>query len=198
MFSFHHVNAYETEDGNQLIIDLVAYSDLSLMTEIFPQASASEKSANWKTRLMRYRYSLSNKEITSEVLAERMMEFPRIDERLDGKPYRYLYMTLADQLGIGFKMSELGKFDLEAKQLKTWKDPGSLVLEPIFVPSPGANSEDDGIILTVIQNLDTKRAYLIALDAKSLTEIARAEMPWHIPSSFHGQFFADSQFLKKD
>lgn len=39
-------------------------------------------------------------------------------------------------------------------------------------------------------NGDTATSFLLVLDAKDLTEIARAHVPHHIPFGFHGNFFA--------
>lgn len=94
-FSFHHANAFES--GENLIIDLVAFSDLSRMDGIFPQASKMSHKESGSTRLMRYHYSLNKGEVTPEILLEKEMEFPRVDARLDGKPYRYLYCTLSNE-----------------------------------------------------------------------------------------------------
>lgn len=196
-FSWHHANAFESENGDNLIIDLVAFPDLSNMTGIFNQASTITSKQPWSTRLMRYHYALNKNEITSEILLEKDMEFPRIDDRLDGKPYRYLYFTLSNGLDELFSMKELGKFDLETKQLTTWNEPGYEVMEPIFVPSPESQSEDDGIVLTIINDLE-KNSFLVALDGRTFKEIARAKMPWRIPSSFHGQYFSESTFVVKE
>jgi len=49
--------------------------------------------------------------------------------------------------------------------------------EPIFVQRPGGTDEDDGIILsTVINLLPDQPIFLVILDAKTFTEIARAEV----------------------
>lgn len=193
-FCWHHANAYESKNGDDLIIDLVAYPDVSSMAGILPQASAMTNKHAWQKRLMRYHYSLNKAEITSEVLLEKNMEFPRIDDRLDGNRYRYLYFTQSDASGEPFKMPKLGKFDLETGVLITWSEPGYSVMEPIFVPSPESETEDDGIVLTVIHDQKKEHAFLVALDARNFKEIARAKMPWHIPTSFHGQYFSESTF----
>lgn len=192
-FSWHHANAFEPENGDNLVIDLVALPDLSMMPGIFSQASTLKSKQPWSTRLMRYHYSLNKNEITSEILLEKDMEFPRIDDRLDGKPYRYLYFTLSKEQDKTFSMKELGKFDLETRQLTTWNEPGYEVMEPVFVPSPESQSEDDGIILTVMHDVK-KNSFLVVLDGRTFKEIARAKMPWHIPSSLHGQYFSESTF----
>ena len=52
----------------------------------------------------------------------------------------------------------------------------------------GAEDEDDGVLLSVVLDSRTERSFLLVLDARSLEELARAEVPHHIPFGFHGQF----------
>lgn len=184
-FSYHHANAYEVENG--IVLDIVAYPDLSSESEIFPQATPSKKEPEWQRRLVRYHLFLDKNEIFPEVLLEKDIEFPRFDDKLDGKKYRYLYMTLSEGSGRG-----IGKFDLETKEFKTWLQADSQVLEPIFVPSPYQQNEDEGVILTIVYDKVKDHSFLLALDAHSFAEIARADLPWQIPGSFHGQYFSES------
>jgi beta,beta-carotene 9',10'-dioxygenase len=62
----------------------------------------------------------------------------------------------------------------------------------VFVATPEAADEDDGVILSVV--LDAKKAasFLLILDASSFRELARAEVPHHIPFGFHGNYFAET------
>lgn len=190
IFSYHHANAYE--EGNELIIDLIAYPDISANAGIFPQAKELDTSKKtWERRLVRYFVSLKTNEILPAVLLEEELEFPRFNERLDGKPYRYLYMTCAQDN----RTKGITKFDLTLNSLDTWQEDNYKTVEPVFVPSPFATSEDDGVLLTIISNAEQKASYLLVLDAKTLTEIARAKLPCIIPGSFHGQYFSDSLFV---
>jgi carotenoid cleavage dioxygenase-like enzyme len=63
--------------------------------------------------------------------------------------------------------------------------------EPVFVAAPQATHEDDGVILCVVLNANKGTSFLLVLEANSFAEIARAEVPHHIPFGFHGQYFAD-------
>jgi carotenoid cleavage dioxygenase-like enzyme len=58
----------------------------------------------------------------------------------------------------------------------------------VFVATPGAEGEDDGVILSVVLDSQAGRSFLLVLDAANLHELARAEAPHHIPFGFHGQF----------
>lgn len=56
---------------------------------------------------------------------------------------------------------------------------------------PSAKSEDDGVLLSVVLDVQKKNSFLLVLDAKDLKEIARAQVPQHITFDLHGQFVPD-------
>jgi carotenoid cleavage dioxygenase-like enzyme len=180
-FSFHHGNAYEDEKGD-IVLDLVAYSDLSSLESIFPQAVHTDPKPSWDIRLLRLHLLLKEALIETEALLDGDLEFPRVNDSVDGLPYRYLYMTCGDNLV---------KFDHETKESQLWGLPGYKATEPVFVLSPDAKSEDDGVILSVVNGRDGKSPFLVVLDAKSFSESARAEIPWNIPGTFHGNYFKE-------
>ena len=53
-----------------------------------------------------------------------------------------------------------------------------------------AGREDPRVTRTrsVVLDAASERSFLLVLDAGDLTELARAEVPHHIPFGFHGQF----------
>ncbi|XP_041665858.1 beta,beta-carotene 9',10'-oxygenase-like [Cheilinus undulatus] len=118
------------------------------------------------------------------------LEFPQINyNKYNTKPYRFFY-------GCGFRHlvgDTLIKMDLNGKQMKVWEQPGLYPSEPIFVPSPNATDEDDGVVLSVVitPNKD-KSTFLLVLDAKTFEELGRAAVPVNIPYGFHGTFSNDA------
>ncbi|KAJ0067476.1 hypothetical protein NL108_007942, partial [Boleophthalmus pectinirostris] len=75
------------------------------------------------------------------------LEFPQINySQYNGRPYRYFYSC-----GFGHVFSDsLLKMDVHTKELKVWRYPGLYPSEPVFVASPKATEEDDGVVLSVI------------------------------------------------
>jgi carotenoid cleavage dioxygenase-like enzyme len=45
------------------------------------------------------------------------------------------------------------------------------------------------VALSVVLDTRSGLSFLLVLDAESWTELARAEVPQHVPLGFHGQFF---------
>ncbi|KAM9497368.1 carotenoid-cleaving dioxygenase, mitochondrial-like isoform 2-T2 [Salvelinus alpinus] len=114
------------------------------------------------------------------------LEFPQINySKFNTRPYRYFY-------GCGFRHlvgDSLLKIDLEGKKLKVWYQKGLFPSEPVFVPSPDAVEEDDGVILSVVVTpTEDKRTFLLVLNARTWEELGRAEVPVNVPYGFHGAF----------
>jgi carotenoid cleavage dioxygenase-like enzyme len=124
----------------------------------------------------------------SRELADVDLELPRINYRArNGLPYRYAYGGSAG--GAAF-LKRLVKIDVTDGTHVSWDEPDAWAGEPVFVARPGAEREDDGVVLSVVLDAAAGRSFLLVLDAASFTEIARAEAPHHIPFGFHGQFFS--------
>ena len=61
--------------------------------------------------------------------------------------------------------------------------------EPVFVPDPQGQNEDDGVILTDVIYTDDNSTYLVVLNASTMEEIGRAGPTPHIvPHGFHGRY----------
>uniref|UniRef100_H0VFN5 Carotenoid-cleaving dioxygenase, mitochondrial n=1 Tax=Cavia porcellus TaxID=10141 RepID=H0VFN5_CAVPO len=114
------------------------------------------------------------------------IEFPQINYgQFSGKKYRVFY-------GCGFRHlvgDSLIKVDVVNKTLKVWREDGFYPSEPVFVPVPGTNAEDGGVILSVVVTANQKDSnFLLVLDARTFEELGRAEVPVPMPYGFHGTF----------
>ncbi|KAM3868222.1 beta-carotene 15, 15-dioxygenase 2, like [Diretmus argenteus] len=121
-----------------------------------------------------------------ELLQYGGLEFPQINyAQYNGRPYRYFYSC-----GFGHVFSDsLLKMDVHTKELKVWRYPGLYPSEPVFVAAPDATEEDDGVVMSVIITpREEKSTFLLVLDAKTFTELGRAEVPVNIPYGTHGVF----------
>ncbi|KZT06903.1 uncharacterized protein LAESUDRAFT_812562 [Laetiporus sulphureus 93-53] len=67
-----------------------------------------------------------------------------------------------------------------------WRKPAHTPSQPIFVPPRHGTIEDDGILLSVTLDENAMRISMVVLDAKEMTELARAEMKTVFPVDFHG------------
>lgn len=184
-FAFHHVNAYEK--GSEIILDIVTYPSASIITGLAHTEMPNPE--RFKQSLMRYHLVLDQQTLSSEVILNAFVEFPRINEKFDGKPYQFLYIADARDEAGATDLRPLYKINPDTREMILWSEPGCWCGEPIFVPAPESSVEDDGVVLAIINNAVTKSSFLLILDGKSFQEIARAEVPSVVPRGLHGQFF---------
>lgn len=98
--------------------------------------------------------------------------------------YRFTWGVGADEVWI----DRIVKADVEERRFTLWSEDGCFPGEPVFVAAPGAVDEDDGVLLSVVLDGRKGTSFMLVLDARSLDEVARAEVPHHIPFGFHGAF----------
>ena len=191
-FSFHHVNAFER--GGELVIDMAAYDDAAIVDSLYvDRLRAEPPPPSALARLLRYRIGLDNGRVEEEPLSDAMLELPRIDyRRCNGRPYRYVYGVGGPGADAeGDFLDRLVKIDVEGGEAREWAEPGSYPGEPVFVPAPKHDrEEDEGVLLSVVLDSRGPGSYLLALDATNLEELGRARVPHHVPFGFHGQYFS--------
>lgn len=186
-FAFHHVNAFE-QDG-QLCVDIVAFPDASVIDDLYLNKLRAGAPVMTAGKLTRFTINLSGDEaVTSRSLADASVELPRFNYRDNaGLPYRYVYAA-GNTPGATF-FDQLNRIDLETGETAPWFEANCYPGEPVFVPRPGAQEEDDGVILSVVLDAGAGHSFLLVLDAANFTELARSSVPHPIPFGFHGNFF---------
>lgn len=183
-FSFHHVNAFERDGGAEIVIDMCAYRDPSLIEDLYLDRLRSGGGVRG-AELRRVTIRPAEQAIGWERLLDTDIELPRINYgRCNERPYRYVW---GNGVGAGGWLERIVRGDLESGAASEWSEPGCYPGEPVFVARPGAEGEDDGVLLSVVLDGERGRSFLLVLDAAELSEIARAEVPHHIPFGFHGQ-----------
>jgi len=190
LFGFHHVNAYE--EDNHVIADVITFKDQTIISELYLDCLRSGAPLKAISSLTRFKIPLGESQpISSETLGEGF-ELPQINgTACTGKPYRFMWGTGIKTEG-GFA-DRIVKFDLHSRETIEWRKENAYPGEAVFVAAPAAKSEDDGVLLSVVLDAARQHSYLLILDAKTLAELARAEIPHHIPFGFHGNFYAKSQ-----
>jgi beta,beta-carotene 9',10'-dioxygenase len=182
-FAFHHVNAYE--DGDELVVDLCALPDASVIEDLYLERLRAGKPIA-TAELTRFRLRLSDRAVKRERLADEDIELPRINyARCNERPYRYVWGVGS---GSGGWLERIVKVDTVERTTRSSSEDGCYPGEPVFVARPHAEGEDDGVLLSVVLDACAGTSFLLVLDASDLSELARAEAPHHIPFGFHGQF----------
>ncbi len=182
-FAFHHVNAFER--GEEVVVDLCAYPDAGIVSDLYLERLREGAPVRGAT-LTRFRLRPGSARAEAERLAAEDLELPRINyARHHERPYRYVW---GNGTGAGGWLERISKVDVDSGETLSWSAAGCYPGEPVFVAEPGAAGEDEGVLLSVVLDAAGERSFLLVLDAHDLSELARAEVPHHIPFGFHGQF----------
>ena len=112
------------------------------------------------------------------------LELPSVNPSCVGKRHRYVY-GLVDR-GLSTFVDGIIKLDCDSKSIQVWSTQGHTPGEPVFVPDPNGEVEDDGALLSVVLDGFSERSYLLILNARDLSEVARAEVGVAIHHGFHG------------
>ena len=182
-FVLHHVNAFE-KDGN-LVIDLIAYKDPSIVTQGFNYKNLLNLQGLPPAHLKRFTINIPQKTVVDTQLASHSIELPQINPKNNMREYQYVYATTG-QDGIA---QEIIKIDLKSNRHHSWHSKGCYVTEAVFVPKPGSSVEDEGVLLSIILDGYAKKSFLLILDAKTMKELGRAMVPHHVPFTIHSKFF---------
>ncbi len=127
-------------------------------------------------------------------------EFPRIDDRYTGLPYRYGWMLEMDYKrpvelkggsAGGLLMNCLCLIDHQTKaEQHWWAGPVSTLQEPCFIPRSKDAPEGDGWIVMVCNRLEEKRSDLLLFDALDIEKgpIATIKIPIRLRFGLHGNW----------
>ncbi len=188
-FAFHHINAFE-QDGD-IFVDICAYDDDALVQELYLNVLHGADGGTISfPEFRRYCLPANREAATYERLSDEPIELPRINSgKVDGRAYQYAYGASYRRDKPGDFLNQLLKVDVQNREDWRWFEEDCYPGEPVFVAAPKTTAEDDGLILAVVLDGKTGTSFLLVLDAANFSELARAEVPHHIPFGFHGQYF---------
>jgi beta,beta-carotene 9',10'-dioxygenase len=187
-FLFHHVNAFE--DAGTLVVDLLVYPDSGAVERLDLDQMRSATPSVVVGELRRYRIAIETGQVDDFALSDTQFEFPQINyDRVGARPYQFAFG--AGSLG-GDLHDCIVKVDAATGETLRWTGADVYPGEPVFVPDPNGNAEDEGVLLSVVLDAKAAASFLLVLDASTLKELARATAPHVISFGFHGGFFANS------
>jgi beta,beta-carotene 9',10'-dioxygenase len=195
-FFFHTINAFE-RDGT-IYIDVCRAETGDLMRDYYIEKLLSSGiSLDNAMRPARFGLHLAEKRISWTFLSSEYTDLPQINPIFATKPYEFAYMVGINTAANDFLYNQLVKLNVETGEQLFWREAGAFPGEPVFVAAPSPVCEDDGLILSVVLDNTGSKSFLLVLDARSFTEIARAEIPHLIPMGLHGCFVEKTAAVPK-
>jgi carotenoid cleavage dioxygenase-like enzyme len=188
----HTLNAYE--EAGTFVVDVAWHAGRFDLVDI----------GAGRPVLERWTLDLAAGKARTELLHDRPQDFPRMNGRFSGRPYRYGYSAStelyaapgtvdADRPDEGFSNAIL-KHDLVAGTTETHEfGRDAAAGETVFVPSATAASEDDGYNLLYVHNPERGAADLVILAAQDFAgePLARVHLPARVPLGLHGNWIPE-------
>lgn len=191
-YVFHVMNAWEV-DG-RLYADVMQFAQPPLFPK--PDGSPSGDSKQ-PAHLVRWEFDLANPSLkfTQRQLEDIPGEFPRIDDRRAGLPYRHGWFGghAVGEDGEPRTYCRLVHVDHAAPRTDVYTfDAPDRVSEPVFVPRSPDADEGDGWILATVWRGKTNTSDLVFFDARHVGAgpVCVASLPHRVPDGFHGNWFA--------
>jgi carotenoid cleavage dioxygenase len=184
-YVFHTLNAWS--DGDAVVLDGCRITDL------WRRAGDFEGS---RTTLHRWRFDLGSGAVREETLDDRGQDFPRVADRTVGRRHRFGYTLLFGSVPAPGEpaLGRLLQTDFETGARREHDfGAGARPGEPVFVPAPGADGDDEGWVLSYVHDEDRERTALVVLDASRFDAppVARIPLPQRVPYGFHGSWLPD-------
>ncbi|XP_071439611.1 carotenoid isomerooxygenase-like isoform X2 [Hetaerina americana] len=199
-----------------VVIDICCYRDPSMLDCMYVEAMKGAQqnpdyAAMFHGRPLRFKLPLHNTSedadvtvectksqktdapihVHPELLCDLGCETPRINyERNLGKDYQFFYAISSDVNSEN--PGTMIKVDVKNHTTKTWGIKNIFPSEPIFIPNPNPESEDDGVVISaLVWGVEERnKAGFLVLDARTWTELGRVEfqLPGPVPKCLHGWF----------
>ncbi len=177
---WHYANAWQ--DGGEIVTCFPWWSHLTVGASNLPATG----------RVARARIDPAAGTFRLDVLDERRTEFPRVDDRRQGRRTRYAVFShkSSQALPMG-SFDELFRFDLARGTVEVHRFPGWAIGEAVFAPKAGRSEEEAGYILTFATDTVTMESTFVILDAEDFAgePAAVVKLPRRVPMGLHGNWY---------
>jgi len=206
LYSYHHINAYEINNGTEIVLDmspsdpfnLVNYTSLDNMLNPPEVPTGINGSTCGPNEVTRYVINLGANYVETSTFVNviqsdyiNRFDFPTINENYRGRKYCIVYGVSAFDY---FRTALVKKNVCDSTLDKIWHMNNHYVSEMYFIPDPEDTAEDSGVLVSIVFDGVPERSYLLMLDASTFTQLDRAYLPHNIPWSAHGIHFPEAQY----
>ncbi|KAJ2899392.1 hypothetical protein MKZ38_003064 [Zalerion maritima] len=205
-FPGHTVNAFENEKGD-IVFDLPS-TDRNVFFWWPDKDGNAPEPSSIHAQLLRFTIDPKTKNLDlppAEVLSKSDIEFPRIDDRFQGKSHSLAYFDLLDpSLGTDFARimrpdvvggghpvyNALGKYNYKTNKMEAYcAGQTHLMQEPVLVPRSKDCEEGDGWLVALVNNYETMGSELHIVDTKDMSKaVAIVYLPVRLRAGLHGNW----------
>jgi carotenoid cleavage dioxygenase len=214
----HVLGAWEEESSGDIVVFVCRYDALDAGRPYDPAESVVGPQGVGLTSIggslgLLERWRVTADRVERAQVDDRYVEYPRMDALLEGAPFRYGYSVeqdWADNVAVrevahrrgavdpravverGAAPIGLLKFDVDRDESVAWHPgPGRRPSEPLFVRAIDGHSDDEGWLLSVVDDVNRGTSDIYVLDASSMGRRgpeAVIHLPVRLPLRSHGEW----------
>lgn len=192
-YIYHVVNAWE--EGEQVVLDVCRVRRPQPRSDAKTPLAKMLSYLRLDAQLHRYRFDLRTGACTESAVDDANTEFPSVDARLVGRPTRYAYnVHISPESTLRF--DGLVRYDnLTGSRADYRFGPGRWGSEAPFAPRDSSTGEDDGYLVTFVQDEAAGKSELDIFDAADIAAgpVARVLLPQRVPLGFHATWVRADQ-----
>ncbi|WP_163509898.1 carotenoid oxygenase family protein [Fodinicola acaciae] len=192
-YIYHVVNAWE--DGDEVVMDVCRVKRPQPRADAVTPLAKMLSYLRLDAQLHRYRFNLATGATAETALDDDNTEFPSVDARTVGQRGRFAYnVHISPESTLLF--DGLVKYDISTGAKTQWSfGQGRWGSEAPFAPRDGSTSDDDGYLVTFVQDERENRSELDIFDAADVTAgpVARVLLPQRVPLGFHATWIRADQ-----
>ncbi|OZM70143.1 9-cis-epoxycarotenoid dioxygenase [Amycolatopsis antarctica] len=192
-YIYHVVNAWD--EGDEVVMDVCRVNRPQPRADAHTPLAKMLSYLRLDAQLHRYRFNLRTGACTESALDDANTEFPSIDARMLGRKSRYAYnVHISPESTLLF--DGIVRYDNLTQAKAEWSfGPGRWGSEAPFAPRDSAVAEDDGYLVTFVQDEREGRSELDIFDAADIEAgpVARVLLPARVPLGFHAAWVRADQ-----
>jgi all-trans-8'-apo-beta-carotenal 15,15'-oxygenase len=182
----HVLSAWD--EGDDLLIDVATVENMDIMNSV-----GNYRSSDWREFgdgvISRIRINPKTKSIKKHTITDLPGEFPRIHPKMECIKTEWAYLAANTQVKEGGFFKALMKLNRDTGDHSLFDFGDQCVAqEPVFIPKTNEQSEDDGWLMALVYNSQSKTTDLVILDALGVSDgpVATIHLPLNAGTTFHG------------
>jgi len=184
-FVFHSFNSFEVDNKIVLYVSRQQEAMVGGFKDIYGGETTVAK-------LWRWVIDLEKGNVSEEQLDDGACDFPRVNDNRIGlhSDFGYCMQIKTDVESLTFG-ENLFKYHLESgKRIDHHLGNNVAGGEPVFAPKPGAKSEDEGWVLSLVHERNSRKSKLVIIDAQAFDQepVAEVIIPQRVPYGAHGSW----------
>jgi carotenoid cleavage dioxygenase-like enzyme len=177
--AFHALQAYEDEGA--VVLELAQYPDASVMQQLMLRPRRAGDALTAVPQLVRYHLRPGEASAAPELVGDDL-ELPQVH------PSRWAAGRATVVWGAGNREAFLDstvRLDLATGERRVWQRGGATQLEPLYVGRPGAQEENDGVLLVPTLQDGDAGTVVAVLDPATMQCVAELQLPQVAAFGFH-------------